>query len=485
MAYKGGDLNLRSAGATPSREAQGSAERGFGEAWGRPPAEPNAIAVDELVLACCNRAYDVAQFHGSADVRLDHLLHALTHVPAATQVLTELGIRADILRRETAVAIAADTPAGPADRVNGPRASAALTDALRRAADPALARHLPASVHDLLRALLGGGPGSPAAHLLMRAAVDPQRLERWRDEPRREAFIPASPSGPGRHSRPGTSPPPPKTRCSIASPRWRSRCVRCARTWPPTEGPSAMLCAPSRLELQAVRADGARAPAADRSEAVDAVLEAKLGEFGRAMAALAGRLAAVDKLAASDNWQALGTRLEAVEGRIGAQTTELAGTLASALSPRLQEEAERHWQSTGGQQVALEAAIRAQLHKAEEESKAREHELQEIHEAVAQLNTSQQLLADNLASWRAESGGDTAIVSNRLEQLEHNVLDLLDRLNGEVQALRHEHHEDGPRRGNGFKRWLYGTGSVFATSWRDEAASIRQTLDRSRGGEKS
>ena len=42
-----------------------------------------------------------------------------------------------------------------------------------------------------------------------------------------------------------------------------------------------------QAELQAVRADGARIPGADRSEAVDAVLEAKLGEFGRAMAALA------------------------------------------------------------------------------------------------------------------------------------------------------------------------------------------------------
>jgi len=485
MAYKGGDLNLRSAGATPpSREAQGSAERGFGEAWARPPVEPNAIAVDELVLACCNRAYDVAHFHGSADVRLDHLLHALTHVPAAAQVLTELGIRADILRRETAVAIAADTPAGPADRVNGPRASAALTDALRRAADPALARHLPASLHDLLRALLGGGPGSPAAHLLMRAAVDPQRLERWRDEPRREAFIPASPAGQA------------ETRPRDLAPTAQDALVdRFAQMEVSLRALREDMAADRRAigdalravqaELQAFRADGARVPGADRSEAVDAVLEAKLGEFGRAMAALAGRLAAVDKLAASDNWQALGTRLEAVEGRIGAQTTELAGTLASALSPRLQEEAERHWQSTGGQQIALESAIRAQLHKAEEESKGREHELQEIHESVAQLNTSQQLLTDNLASWRAESGGDTAIVSNRLEQLEHNVLDLLERLNGEMQALRHEHHEDGPRRGNGFKRWLYGTGSVFATSWRDEAASIRQTLDRPRGGEKS
>src|SRR4029453_5426348 len=71
MPYKGGDLDLRSAGPT------------FGEPWGRPAAEPSPIAVDELVLACCNRAYDVARFHGSADVRLDHLLHALTHVPAA------------------------------------------------------------------------------------------------------------------------------------------------------------------------------------------------------------------------------------------------------------------------------------------------------------------------------------------------------------------------------------------------------------------
>ena len=484
MAYKGGDLNLRSAGATPSREAQGSAERGFGEAWGRPPAEPNAIAVDELVLACCNRAYDVAHFHGSADVRLDHLLHALTHVPAAAQVLAELGIRADILRRETAVAIAADTPAGPADRANGPRASAALTDALRRAADPALARHLPASVHDLLRALLGGGPGSPAAHLLMRAAVDPQRLERWRDEPRREAFIPASPAGQA-DTRPRDLAPAAQDALLDRFAQMEASLRALREDMAADRRAIGDALRAVQAELQAFRADGARAPAADRSEAVDAVLEAKLGEFGRAMAALAGRLAAVDKLAASDNWQALGTRLEAVEGRIGAQTTELAGTLASALSPRLQEEAARHWQSTGGQQVALEAAVRAQLHKAEEESKAREHELQEIHEAVAQLNTSQQLLADNLASWRAESGGDTAIVSNRLEQLEHNVLDLLDRLNGEVQALRHEHHEDGPRRGNGFKRWLYGTGSVFATSWRDEAASIRQTLDRPRGGEKS
>jgi hypothetical protein len=199
-----------------------------------------------------------------------------------------------------------------------------------------------------------------------------------------------------------------------------------------------------QAELQALRAGDARAAGGERSPAADAALEAKLGEFGRAMATLAGRLAAVDQLAAGDNWQA-----------------------------------------REAQHVALEASVRDQLRKAEEDSKAREHELQEIHEAMAQLGTGQQLLADNLASWRAENGGDTAIVSNRLERLEHNVLDVMDRLGGAPQAARPEPHEEEPRRGVGFKRWLYGTGNVLAGGWREELASIRRTLARSRGGEKS
>ena len=183
------------------------------------------------------------------------------------------------------------------------------------------------------------------------------------------------------------------------------------------------------------------------------------------MATLAGRLAAVDTLAASDHWQALGTRLEAVEGRIGAQTTELSPARSSSACRRTPSGIGR---SREAQHVALEATVRDQLRKAEEEGKAREHELQEIHEAMAQLGTGQQLLADNLASWRAENGGDTAIVSNRLERLEQSMLDLLDRLGGTLQAPRAEPHEQEPRRGVGFKRWLYGTGSVLAGGWRGE-----------------
>src|SRR6185295_596045 len=133
---------------------------------------------DDLVLACCNDAFDVARFHASGDVRLEHLLHALTRVGTAADVLAELGIRVDTLRRETAVAIAAEMPAGLVANDLMPHASAAFEDVLRRAADLAARRHMSAGLHDLLRAVLGGGPGSPAATLLMQAATDPQRLER-------------------------------------------------------------------------------------------------------------------------------------------------------------------------------------------------------------------------------------------------------------------------------------------------------------------
>src|SRR3954468_20144343 len=128
MTYKGNDLDLqapRTAGAgraapvPPERPANGSATP-------LPGADSGPIAVDDTVLACCNCAYDVARFHVSQDVRLEHLLHALTRVSAAVGGLAALGIRVDTLRRETAVAIAAEMPGGPVEGHAAPRASAAF-----------------------------------------------------------------------------------------------------------------------------------------------------------------------------------------------------------------------------------------------------------------------------------------------------------------------------------------------------------------------
>ena len=48
------------------------------------------------------------------------------------------------------------------------------------------------------------------------------------------------------------------------------------------------------------------------------------------------------------------------------------------------------------------------------------------------LGANQQTLGDNFTAWRIETGGDIGIVSNRLQQLEQNMLDLLGHLGGRV-----------------------------------------------------
>ena len=293
MAYKGNDLDLRL--LRPSVHAWEAPDRTRGPplrerscgAAGEHGANP--IAVDDNVLACCNAAFDVARFHASQDVRLEHLLHALTRVGVAVELLTDLGIRVDMLRRETAVAIAAEMPAGPVEDDRMPHASTAFEDVLRRAADQAAKRHVPAGLHDLLRTMLGGGAGSPSAALLMRAAADPQRLERWRDAPLRDGWsVPRYRRRSQGPRRPKMSPGAAEAllgtsrshgggargHCSAeaAADRQHRRAICCAR------------CNPGSRRCPA-KAHARRRPR-DRSHAVDAMLETKLGDLGKSVGAL-------------------------------------------------------------------------------------------------------------------------------------------------------------------------------------------------------
>jgi len=484
MAYKGSDLDLRTARPVPIPEASWPAERA---APARAVSVP--IEVDEALLACCNCAYDVAQFHASDAVHLEHLLHALTRVAAGADVLAELDIRVDKLRRETAAAIAAEMPAGPIERGSAPHASAAFEDVLRRAADQAGHRRAPAGVHDVLRTLLSGGPGSPATALLMQAATDPQHLERWRDEPMAASLTAGHPEA--------------SAIDSAAAVREALRehldpmeaALRALRDEVAADGRTlGDLLHELRSEIHAVRSEAARPPAAV-GDVVGTLLDAKLGELGKAMAALAERLPAIDTLAASDPSQALRSHVEAVEGRLDAHMPGIADKVVGGLAEhfgqaesslqRLQERIERHLASSAERQIALEASLRAQLQAAEEARKAHDRNLAEIHQGLVKLGANQQTLGDNFAAWRYETGGDIGIVSNRLQQLEHTMLDLLGQLGGELQALRQENHGDGSRRGNGFKRWLYGTSSVFATSRREGAASVRHAVERAPGEQPS
>jgi len=473
MPYKGNDLDLQTPRSEP-REPAGAAPP-MSEPPPRPtPQDLGPVAVDELVLACCNGAYDIAKFHGAAGVGLEHLLHALTRVAPAAQKLADLGLRVDWLRRETAAAIAAEAPAGPGWD-GSPRASAALADALRRAGERAARRLAPASLDDLLRALLGGGPGSPAATLLMRAAADPQRLERWQAAPLQEAL-------PSRAPQPTV----PAAAGEAAAVLGEALSARLAQIEAGLAALRAEAAADRKMladllrsvesGLAGLQAQSAKAPAADPGPAVAALLDSKLGAVAGTMAALAERIAAADKPAAGEeDWQELDTRLAAVEGRLAARTSEAATTLATTLSARLEEtqaELQRLLQGASEQQAALTAMVRKRIQAAEEAAEAHGRHLAEVYQALEGLGTSQHTLGESFAAWRAECGGDIGIVSNRLQQLEQAVLDLSSQVTAEVQALRQE-REEALRRGNGFKRWLYGTNAVLSGSWRDDVGRGR------------
>jgi hypothetical protein len=480
MSYKGNDLDLQTprtlGGARPApapleRPANGSA----------PPlstAEPGPIAVDDTVLACCNMAYDVARFHVSPDVKLEHLLHALTRVGPAVDVLAALGIRVDALRRETAVAIAAEMPGGPVEAHASPHASAAFEDVLRRAAEQAGRRHAPADLHDLIRTILGGGPTSPAAALLTGAADDPQRLERWRDAPLRAALSSAAPA-----AAPSPTPPlmPDISAALLSRLDLMEAALRTLQTQVAGDRQAlGNLLRDVQAGLEVLQDHGAQMESGDRTNAVESLLETKFSDLDKSMGTLSKRLSGIDKIvAASEAWQELRTHLSAVEGRVGSQTLEVANRIADAFSERLQkteaglqrlqQETERHWSSNGERDIALEASVRSHLQGAEEAGKKHERDLGEVYQALVKLGANQQTLGDNFTAWRIETGGDIGIINNRLQQVEQTMLDLLGHLGNDLQALRNEVRGGGSGH-NGFKRWLYGTGNVLAAIRRDEPA---------------
>jgi hypothetical protein len=478
MDYKGADLDLRtprlaksattSSGEPsppPLREPAGNGGTRMAGSFGAP------VAVDETVLACCNRAYDIARFHGAAEVRLEHLLHALTRIGVAQEALAELGIKVDSLRRDTAVAIAAEGPTSPLEADAGPRASVAFEQVLRRAADQAGRWYAPTGVHDLVRTMLGGGPGSPAATLLMKAAADPQRLERWRDAPLRAAFDAAAPeASPGALVGPV---PPELAEALIGRLDAMASSLRGieAQAAADRQALSALL-GEAQSALQAWGGEGAAGS--------HAALLGKLGELERMLGVLANRLAGIDGLASTgDAWQELRERMGAIEGRLGTQALDLANRVGAAVAERfegaqsglrhLEEETEKRWSSNGERQIALEASVRAHLKSAEEADKKHERDLNEIYQALVKLGANQQTLGDNFTAWRIESGGDIGIVSNRVQQLERTVLDLLGHLGTDLRAWRQESRVGG-NRAESFKRWLYGTSKAFASGWREEAA---------------
>jgi hypothetical protein len=162
MGYRGDDLDLR----TPERWGGKDFARDLARVAGEP------YYVDDTVLACCNHAFDLALAHRAVEVRIEHLLNAITRTDAAASVLERHGIGVALLRRESATAIAADAAfasSGTGMRAN-PRRSADFEDVLRLAAERAYPRRGAISVEDVLAAMFEMGRETPGIAMLRRHA---------------------------------------------------------------------------------------------------------------------------------------------------------------------------------------------------------------------------------------------------------------------------------------------------------------------------
>lgn len=347
MSYRGDDLDLRTPQMRGGRETY-SSEPGLNGSRGRSSASrADALFVDDTVLACCNHAYDVALAHGASEVRLEHLVHALTRVEAAAEILEGRGIREAHLRRESAAVIASEIPVGLAHASAAPRSSAEFEDVLRRASDQARARGTAASVHDLLWVLLNYSRDFPAISLLLRHASNWQQWD-WPQDMRRDtvATRTVAYTEPRRTAYVETPPPPPPQRArlvertEIAVPQQ----VVYAQAQP-DEGLYARLdqmdgalrklqadIATDRRafvdlirevqrEIAASRNSPSQVPAAflDRFQTVEQALDKRLDDVGRTSSQLAERLQTLERSVTAGmqdgarNWAAMSERFKAVD----------------------------------------------------------------------------------------------------------------------------------------------------------------------------
>ena len=395
MSYKGNDLDLRTPYGLPDEVA---AQPGL--AFLPDVGRDDPIPVDHTVLACCNAAYDAALFHAVRDVRLEHLLYGLTRVEAAREILEQHGVRTQQLRRDSAASIAADAPAACAGNL-APRASAELENLLRRAAARAGQDSAPASIHDLLRAMLNYRSEAPATALLLRSASDLQQLERWAAEARAHL------------SRPGSAMAPIVaqelvTRLETLETTMRTLMAETAANR------KAMLDMLGELhyELRAARQENAQ----------PAIVIEKIEDLGKSIAGLSERFDAIRKLAPASTVE---TRLAALEARLTDQPGAIANAIAYMLDERraaepepLQLTATDGYGTEVGQKLAnLETMLLRQSERIEEGSKAYER-LNQVSQALVKLGSTQQNLADNLDAWRLDHAGDFGIVSDRLKNLE-------------------------------------------------------------------
>ncbi|MEO8420706.1 MAG: Clp protease N-terminal domain-containing protein [Hyphomicrobium sp.] len=492
MDYRGQDLDLRTARwSAASTEPSSWREATPQPAQSVPAARPAAsrtspIWVDETLLACANQAFDVALAYRSAEVRLEHLLLAMTRVEAAATALEARGVRVVSLRRDSAVTIAGEMPVTNADGAASPRRSPELEDVLRLAASRAAHINRAASIDDVVQVLGDVGGDLPGAELIVRHF--PRVTRDFWSTP----GVSRGAQGGGSHPIDGTD----------------------VERSPIPASLSLTPVAQATLEPAIVQrlfdrlADLERG-FADRLSALELAMARQPHTLHADLSPIDGRLAAIENtlqlrpmgegIAAID--PALSDRLWAIEHALGTERAERASAI-TALSDeitgvrsavrlaaqnseqtqgslveqvqQLAEGLEQHRRdltaSVGERIASVEQALDAQGQRTNEAHAVYNAELSEVHDALMKISANQHTLAGAIDNWRNNDSGEIHLINTRIGAVHEDGarrLAAIEKLCADVETLSQLVLDDrGERPRSGLKQWLYGTEDWIKASWR-------------------
>ena len=491
MTYRGEDLDLRTPqarGATGGFPSEAGLGRHDGPIW-----------VDDTVLACCNHAYEVALAHRSAEVRLEHLLHAMTRIDPAAQVLESQGIRELALRRETATVIASDIPVGLPNGKARPRRSEELELVLRKASQIASSHEAPASVKDLLHVMTDIEPGLRGLDLLQRHigrasgyGAEPRYASY--DAPQRESvrMVPAYYVNEASMPRPTPTDNVQNTRLDNLEQMMRALSNDMANERESVtellhglqnDVRSGRLAGSSGLSPEALdqttktldeRLANFERSLETRFDIVETALKGSSGE-GADLGPMAQRLENMEKaLLSRDDSSSdtlsdkIATRLRGAFGDGKASSEIVSGQVRAVVTPiskRLDDLQQALDMRQGVAATALNSLsdrigeLESSLSRVStgSVSSLSGDDLSEVHDALMKLNANQHTLADAVSTWRGDTEDRVNDMSTTIERL-HKV------------TVERYH------RRNRLWYWLFGTDDWIAESWPSQAARVEEEL---------
>jgi hypothetical protein len=486
MSYRGADLDLRTAGAWSAGSSGTIGQEDLSSDAGGP------LWVDETLLDCANYAYDLALAHRAREVRLEHLVHAFSRIDAAAGELEGRGVRVPALRRDSAVVIASDIPAGLPD-TDTPQRSHDLEDVLRRASDHTMHAGRPAGVGDVVQVLLDMRSDVPASALLLRhlprggrelwsgpapaparpVASMPRSRLADRDGERAHGGTPMQLTRPAQ--RPDVRRPSELTLVQglldrlaeierAMSDRFEAVEIALANS------------APQPIDLEAVT---------KRFDAIDTALRApSQSGFVEMPSEITDRLAALERSLAEERAE----RIEALSS-LASDVKTLVNALGAShdgasnqpsLADRMEllgEEFEQH-------RDALSSHVKDRLSVIErllsEQSDKFSAELAEVGDSVTKLNVNQQLLAGSIDQWRSNDAGEMHLINSRIGAIQEDGtkrLQMLERLATDIEALAQSSPTPPSLPASvtlpkvkseltrSFRQWLLGTEDWIRASW--------------------